>query len=181
MNYLRITSKVKAFESITHLQLMSSDFMNPQAAEELSSALSVSGLLPTLKVVELAARFGTLEGSARWLLSGAQRSAQFPRGRRWAVGYGDALCSLVRSSGADRFDTYSIDVTSVGVRDVGARIASAAAVLALLGPLGLTAVDVESVPGGRLRPAELDAIRTAMRRVPGLDALRVAGQKVALR
>lgn len=177
---LTALSKVDAFDGVRNLELNSGDFMNPQYADELADALGHSGLVPRLDAVELVARFGTLEGSARWLLQGARRATTLKRVVKWAVGYGEALCGLGREAPRGPFTTFSVDAAVPGTRDVGARIASAASVLALLGASGLTRVEVGPLPGGRLRPQELDALRAACRRVSTIEALRVAGQNVAL-
>lgn len=176
---LTALAAVPALAHVRHLELSTHDFLNPEGADELASAVGASGWLGRLQSVTLTARFGTLEGTARWLVRGARHGASsFQGGSRWAALYGEAVCALTREGGG--LEVFSIELgRKSGTRDVGARIASAVSVLALLAAARPSAVVVESPPGGRLRPAELDALRAAIRRVPSVARLTVGGVTVA--
>jgi uncharacterized protein (TIGR02996 family) len=157
----------------TVLTIATVEFLNPAFAEELADAVVASGVLAGRKRFEVTARYATLEGVARWLAVAAGRVRGSSRDtlQRWAVTYAETRLGLE----GDGFEDFIIDVDGEGDLSVGARIATAAAVLALLDGLGIRRVDVRSVPGGRVRKGELDALRAAVRRLTNLEEFRVGG------
>jgi uncharacterized protein (TIGR02996 family) len=172
-----------ALLSATTLSVTTVEFLSPEFAEELADAATTSGALAGRREFELLARYATVEGAARWLRLASARIRGPARDQlqRWGVSYLETQLGLE----GDELEQFTIDVSSpthksseeagAGELSVGARLATAASVLALLGGIGIRRVDVRQVPGGRVRRGELDALRAAARRLNGLEEFRVAG------
>lgn len=157
----------------TVLTIATVEFFNPDFAEELVDAVVGSGVLAGRKRFEVSARYATLEGVARWLAvaAGRVRGPVRDKLQRWGVSHAETRLGLE----GDDFENFTIDVAGEGGFSVGARLATAASVLALLDGLGIRRVDLRSVPGGRVRKGELDALRAAARRLTNLEEFRVEG------
>lgn len=167
---LAVLERLDAFPSARRLELITSEFVNPIIAGEVRDrVLTHPGAANRFDDVRLVARYGVVDGVAAWLLRGndARRvEAELPRLRRWEIESGEVGFSLER--GADgRFTSLAIDLRGGpdGTLGLGQRLAAAAAVLVLLGPGGLTKVEVVLPPGARLRSGERDALRAAVRRL----------------
>lgn len=175
---LSVLARLDAFPGARRLELITSEFVNPIIAGEVrATVLTHARAAGRFEDVRLVARYGVVDGVAAWLLRGndARRvEAELPRVRRWEIESGEVGFSLER--GADgRFAELTIDLRGGpdGTLGLGQRLASAAAVLVLLGPGGLTKVDVELPLGARLRPGERDALRAAVRRLRTVERFQL--------
>lgn len=167
---LAALSRGDAFPSVRRLELVTSEFINVIVAAEVRDAvLAHVPRLHRIEDVRLVARYGVVEGAAAWLNRGdeaARFDRQLAHVGRWEVDWSDVGFGLARGDGG-RFGDLAIDLRggADGASGLGQRVAAAASVLVLLGPARLHRVDVLLPPGARLRGAERDALRAAVRRL----------------
>jgi uncharacterized protein (TIGR02996 family) len=175
---LSCLSRLDAFSQATGLELITSEFLNPIVAGEVRGAvLAQAERLGRFAQLRLVARYGVVEGSAAWLLRGADDrrvERELPHLKRWEVVSGDVGFSLARG-GDGRFTDLSVDLRggADGATGLGQRVANAASVLVLLSPGALSRVTIALPPGAGLRRDERDALRAAVRRLRTVEAFQL--------
>lgn len=176
---LEVLARLPAFPEVSRLDLVTSEFVNPVAVEELLGSLAAqAGVLRRFRELRLSARFGVVEGAAAWVRAGAEALRKvWPGGERWSVEYGDAVFSLTRQG--QRFAHLQVDLARQDeLLGLSQRIATAASVVVQLAAAMLKTVEVVLPTGARLRASERDALRAAARRLGSVKGITIQGQEL---
>lgn len=154
-------------------------FASPHAFatfESLRVQLKIAARIPELRLV---VPYGVFEGVGTWLCLPAEHHAElqrlWPGGRTWSIEAPGLLFSLERDTSWSRLQVH---MSGDSIRDSDDRLSRLAAILVLLGPAGLTHLEISAAPQLTLTRDHKYAIKSAVRRLRGCE-VRMGGELLA--
>lgn len=167
----------RAFAHAGCFELVPVDIFGADAASAVRASIAHSlGRFAHLEELRVVADYWVVEGLAAWLNLAETREAferRWPKGRRLSVAQGELRLSLERDGGA----SFERLVATLGgeLKGLKPQVSQVLAVLTMLKSAKLRSIELRLPPSGKLTPAERDALRTAVRRMPGVQRLTVDG------
>ncbi|MBL8935423.1 MAG: TIGR02996 domain-containing protein [Archangium sp.] len=168
---LAIAHAVPRWELVSRLL-----FASPHAFatyDSLRTQLHIASRIPELRLV---VPYGVFEGIGTWLCLPAEHHDElerlWPGGRIWSIEAPGLLFCLERDSTWSRLHVH---LSGDGVRDSDDRLSRLAAVLVLLGPAGLTQLEITAPPQLTLTRDHKYAIKSSVRRLRGCE-VRMGGE-----